>query len=219
MDFQDVGNAGIVELPKVLGVGVTGKRSSGFAQGFCLVEAVRVDEAHAFSGHVVGVLPLLLGGIFAVVAVGVGHAHALREAARAGVVISLQARARVAEAIVELRAQLVIDQTHAGIPVTAVSGRCTKVFAEDHGIVAGNLVLENGVALIGVTKSTGAVELPLDAAEIAGLAGVLVGPGHLAEKVVGHVLDGVEAEAVGFGTVELPAGGPNQITADILGEG
>ncbi len=93
------------------------------------------------------------------------------------------------------------------------------MFAEDHGIVARHLVFEHGISLVGVAKSTGPVELPLDPAEVAGVAGILVGGESFTEKVVRHVFDGVEAEAVGLGAVELPAGGTNQVAAHIFRKG
>ena len=61
------------------------------------------------------------------------------------------------------------------------------------GVIARLLVFENGIAVVGVAETTGAVELPLHPAEISGIAGVLTGSGLLAEKEIRHVLDRIKA--------------------------
>ncbi|MFM8654687.1 MAG: hypothetical protein ACKODZ_08180, partial [Verrucomicrobiota bacterium] len=140
----------------------------------------------------------------------------MAEAATARTIESLQGCPWIPKAIVELGAKFVIDQTHAGIPVAAVSGRSTQVFAEDHGIVAWNLVLEYRISMIvGIAKATRAVELPLDSAKVAGITGIFIGSKSFAKKVVGHVFDGVEAQSVRFGAIHFPAGGADQVAADV----
>ena len=48
------------------------------------------------------------------------------------------------------------------------------MLAKEHGIVAGHLVLEDGVSVVGIAEATGAIELPLDTAEVTRTAGVLI---------------------------------------------
>ena len=84
VNFENVGNARVVELAKVGGVGVAGESTAGFAEGLGFIVTVGVNQTHPFAGHVVGVLPLLLGGVVAVVAVGMGDAHALGKSAGPG---------------------------------------------------------------------------------------------------------------------------------------
>ena len=81
VDFEDVRDAGIAKLAEVLCVGVTGESTAGFAESFGFVVTVRINQTHTFAGHVKSVLPLLLGSVIAVVAVGVCNPEAWREAA------------------------------------------------------------------------------------------------------------------------------------------
>ena len=103
--------------------------------------------------------------------------------------------------MVELFAQGVVNEAHAGVDVGSEAGRFAEVFAEDHGIVSRFFGIEDGVAVIDVAESAGAVELALDLAKIAVVAAILVFSVGGAEKVCTDVLDGVEPEAVGFGAV------------------
>ena len=73
--------------------------------------------------------------------------------------------------------------------------------------------------MIGIAEATGPVELSLDAAEVTGIAGVLVGIEPFAKEIVRHVLDGIQAEPVRFGAIQFPAGSTNQVAAHVLGEG
>jgi len=218
VDFENVGDAGIAELAEVSGVGVAREGATGFPERFRLVVAVRVNQAHAFPGHVVGVLPLLLGGVVAVVAIRVGDAQALGKSAGAGGVVAIKVGTRVAKTIVQLGAEIVIDQTHARVPVAAVAGGLAEVFAKDHGVVPGAFVLKDGVPLVGVAEAAGAVELRLDAAEVAGVAAVFIRAGLLAKEVVRHVFDGIETEAVRFEAVDFVPGGANEVGADVFRE-
>ena len=174
-------------------VGVTREGTARLPERLGFVVAVGINKPHPLASHVVGVLPLHLGGEIAVVAVGMGHAHALGETAGSGRIKALQTGTRIAESAVEFRAKIVVDQTHAGVPVAAVAGRLAQMLTEDHGVVTRHLVFENGVAMVGVAEAAGQVELPLHPAEIAGIAGILAGSGLLAEKGIRHVLDRIKA--------------------------
>ena len=163
-------------------------------------------------------LPLLLRGKVTVVAVGVGHAHALGKSPGTGSIEAVKVTARIAQTIVELRAQIIVDQTHPGIPIATVARGLSEVLAEDHGIVTGHFVLENGITMIGIDEATSPVELPLNTTEVAGIAVVFVGSGLLSEKVVRHVLYRVETESVSLGAINLPTCRANQVSADVLQE-
>ena len=193
VDLQDVRNARITKLSEIMRVGVTREGTARLPERLGFVVAVGINKPHPLASHVVGVLPLHLGGEIAVVAVGMGHAHALGETACSGRIKALQTGTRIAESAVEFRAKIVVDQTHAGVPVAAVAGRLAQVLTEDHGVVTRHLVFENGVAMVGVAEAAGQVELPLHPAEIAGIAGILAGSGLLAEKGIRHVLDRIKA--------------------------
>ena len=219
VDFENVGDAGIAELAEVSGVGVAREGATGFPERFRLVVAVRVNQAHAFPGHVVGVLPLLLGGKITIMAVGVGDAHALGKSACSWGIKPAQGCSWVAKYSIQLATKIVIDEPHTGVPVAAVAGRLAEVFAEDHGVVPGPFVFKDGVAMVGVAEAAGEVELALNAAEVAGVTAIFVGSALLAEKVVGDVFDGVEAQAVGLEAVDFVAGGADEVGADILGKG
>ena len=216
VQLQDVGNARIAELTEEMRVGVARKGTAGFAERAGFVIAVRVNKPYALAEHVVRVLHFLHRGKIAVVAVGVRHADARGETTGAGSVQAGQSSAGIAQVVVQHAAQIVVDQTHAGVDVAAVAGRLSEVLAENHGVVAAALLVEDGIAVVGVAETAGEVELALDAAEIPGIAVVFVFAGHLAEKVVRHVLHRIEAEAIGLGAVDFPAGGPDEVSADVF---
>ena len=192
--------------------------TAGFAKSFGLVEAVGINEAHALAGHVVGMLPLFLRGVIAVMAVGVSDSEVGSKSASARRVESLQASRRIAQHTVELAAKIVVDETHARVPVTTVSRGLTQVLAKEHGIIAGSFLVKDGVSVVGIAEATGAVELGLNSAKVTGVAGILVCARLLAEKVVGHVFDGIEPEAVGLRTIHQPTSGPDQVSSDVFSE-
>ncbi len=216
VELEDVGDAGIAKLAEELRVGVPRESTAGFAEGACFVVAVGIDEAHALTEHVVGVLEFFLRGVVVVVAVGVGHAHAGRESTRAGRVKTGQGSPGIAEVAIEGGAEVIVDQTHAGIDIAAVARGLPEVLTEDQSIVAALLFAENGITVVRVAETAGDVELALHGAEVAGIAGVLVVTRHLAEEVVGHVFDRIETQAVGFGAVHFPAHGADEIGANVF---
>ena len=218
VDFQDVRDTRVAELSEIMRVGVPRESAARFAKGLGFVVAVGINEPHALAGHVESMLPFLLRGKVAVVAVGVGHAHALGEPAGSGRIETLQAGTGIAESAVEFRAEVVVDQTHARVPVAPVAGWLAEVLAEKKGVIARLLVFENGIAVVGVAETTGAVELPLRPAEISGIAGVLACSRLLAEEEIRHVLDRVETESVGLGAIDRPTRRANQVGADVLHE-
>ena len=218
VDFQDVRDTRVTELAEIGGVGMPRESAARFAEGLGFVIAVGINQPHALAGHVESMLPFFQRGKVAVVAVGVGHAHALGEPAGSGRIEALQAGTRIAESAIEFRAEVVVNQAHARVPVAPVAGWLAEVLAESKGVIARHLVFENGIAVVGVAESTGAVELPLHPAEVAGAVRVLAGAGLLAEEVIRHVLDRVEAEPVGLGAVDRPTRRANQVGTDVLHE-
>ena len=136
--------------------------TTGFAESGGLVITIRVNQSHALAEHVVGMLEFFLRRVVAVVAVGVGYAQAGGKPAGAGRIETGQSCTRVAQRVVELGAKVVVDQAHAGVPITAVSRRLAEVLAENHGVIASPFVLEDRVAVVGVAETARAVELPLD---------------------------------------------------------
>ena len=218
-DFENVGDARVAELAEELGVGMARESAAGLAERGGFVIAIRVNQTHALAEHVVRMLKFFLRGVIVVVAVGVGHAEAGREAARAGSIQPGHGVARVAQDIVQLGAQVIVDQTHARVEITAVTRRLAEVFAEDHGVVAASFFLEDRVAVVGIAEAARAVELPLHLAEVTGVAGVFVRARLRAEEVSRHVLDRVEAQTVGFQAVDLPARRALEVSLDILDVG
>ena len=203
-------------MPEEVRVGMAREGTAGFTERAGFVVAVGINEPHALAEHVVRVLHFLERGEVVVMAVGVGHADAGRKAARTGRVEPGQGSARVTEIAVELGAQIIVDQTHAGIDVSAVTGRLAKVLTEDHGIVTAALLVKDGIAMIRIAEATGQVELALHAAEVARIAVVFIAPGHLSEKVIRHVLDRIEAKSIGFGAVHFPTSRADEVSADVF---
>ena len=70
------------------------------------------------------------------------------------------------------------------------------MLAKKHGIVPGTLDIEETVAVIRIVESASLVELPLNATGVSVITAIFVGPGHFPEKVIRHVFDGIEAQAV-----------------------
>ena len=93
------------------------------------------------------------------------------------------------------------------------------MLAEEHRIIATALVIKERVAVVAIAESTRAVELPLDATEIAGVAGVLVAARLLPEEIIRHVLHRVETKAIALGAVHFPSRGTDQVSTDIFDEG
>ena len=216
VNLQNVRDARVAELAEELRVGVARESTAGFAESGGLVITIRVNQSHALAEHVVRVLEFLLRRVVAVVAVGVGYTQAGSEPAGAGRIETGERRAGIAESVVEFRAKIVVDQTHACVPIATVAGRHSEVLAEDHGIIATLLVLEDRVAVIGVAETARAVELALHLAQVTGVACVLVQARLRAEKVVRHVLHRVEAQAVGLEAVHFPAHSPLEIRFDVF---
>ena len=73
--------------------------------------------------------------------------------------------------------------------------------------------------MVAIAESARAVELPLDAAEIAGVARVLVVARLLTEEIIRHVFHRIETQAIGLGSIHFPPGGTDQVCADIFDEG
>ena len=87
-------------------------------------------------------LPFLESRVIAIVAVGMHYAERWRKSSRAGRVKSRKGPPRTGKHAVELAAQVIIDQTHARVPIAIVARRLTKVLAEEHRIITAALVLE-----------------------------------------------------------------------------
>ena len=117
-------------------------------------------------------LPFFECCVVAVVAVGVHHTERWRKSSRAGRVKSRKGTPRAGKHAVELAAQVIIDQTHARVPIAVIARWLAQVLAEEHRIIATAFVIKERVAMIAVAKSTRAVELPLDTTKIARIARV-----------------------------------------------
>ena len=76
------------------------------------------------------------GGKIIVVALGVHHADRSPEPAKVALFQSGQGGARVAEHIVQVIAERVIEQAHARVHVLAKAGRLAEVLAKKQRIVA-----------------------------------------------------------------------------------
>ena len=92
------------------------------------------------------------------------------------------------------------------------------MFSENHGIVAREFDVEDGVAKVGIGESAGLVELLLDSPAVTRVTLIFVGTALHPEKVVGDVFDCIEAKSVGLGAIHEPSSGPDQVSANILGE-
>ena len=93
------------------------------------------------------------------------------------------------------------------------------MLAKEHRIIAAAFVIKDRVAVVAVAESTRAVELPLDTAEIASVAEVLVVTRYLTEEIIRHVLDRIETQAIGLSTVHFPSRGTDQVSSDIFNKG
>ena len=111
----------------------------------------------------------------------------------------------------------VVHQPHPGVYVPRVGGGLTQMLAEHQGIVARLLTVEYRIAVVvPVAVAVSEIELLLNLAAVPRAAAVLVGPVLLAEEIVRHMLDRIQPQAVAFGIVYQPAGGPDQVGVDVL---
>ena len=203
---------GLSPLAEERGARPAREGAAAAGEGFRVAVAVGVEQADPQPEIIVGVLELLAVHVVVVVALRVHDAHAGGETARAGVVVAPQIAG--AEAPVELVAQVVVHQPHAGGDVAVVARRLAEVFAEQDGVVARHFRVEIAVAMVApIAVAVRHVELPLDLAQIAGIA-VVVAEGT--EEIIRHVLDGIEAEAVGLGGFHHPARVAAQVGADVF---
>ncbi len=212
VDLQQFGNVGLAPLTQKRGAGPAREGAAAAGEGFRVAVAVGVEQAEPAAQEIVGVLEFLAVHVVVVVALRVHHAHGRIKAPRAGIVVAPQiARA---EPPVELVAQVVVHQPHAGGDIPAVARRLAKMLAEEQRVVAGDFRVEIAVAVVvPVTVAMRHVELPLDLPQVAGVAGVVV---ERPEEVVRHVLDGVEAETVGLRGLHHPARVAAQVGADVF---
>ena len=154
-------------------------------------------------------LQLAARGVVVVVALGMHDAQVGREAAPARLVEAGQPLPRIAQAVVQLAAQVVVHQPHAGRPVAAVARGLAQMLAEQQGVVARDLGVEVAVPVVApVAEPARDVVLPLRVAAVAIRAGVaVVGP----EEIVRHMLHRVQAQAVQLGRLHDPARAPVQV--------
>lgn len=116
--------------------------------------------------------------------------------------------------------EVIVGDAHAGGEVARVAGRGSEVFTVEEEVIAGDGVGEDGVAVVApVGVAAGDVELDLGLAVVAGAGAVFGGGVLFAEKVVGDVFDGVEAEAIGMGFIDEPAEGAEEHGVDVLFDG
>jgi len=83
-----------------------------------------------------------------VVALRVHHAIRSAEAAGIALVIAAQALTRLAEDVVQIAGQLIVQQAHAALEIFGVTGRLAKMFAEEHRIVARGFGVEAAIAIV-----------------------------------------------------------------------
>ena len=188
------------------------ERAAGAGERRGVVVAVRIDQAEAAVHEVVGVVERLAVHVVVVVGLRVHDAAGAAEI-RAGAVVVEAPEVVRAEAPVQLVAETVVHQAHAGGDVGALRRRRTQVFAEEHRVVAAFVAVEHAGAVVSVVEAARAVELQLDVPHVAVEAAVVV---LRAEEVVRHVLDGVQAQAVHAGPVHQPADRAAEVSADVL---
>ena len=160
-------------------------------------------------------MELLAVHVVVVVALRVHDAVVRTEARMAGV---FEAPELVElESVVERGPQVAVHQPHPRVDVRLLGRLAAEMLAEGHQVVARPVVGEDRVAVVGpVVEAAGHVELPLGLAEVAEVGAVLVVAVGVAEELVRHVLDRVQAQAVHVGRVDEPADGAVEVVVHLF---
>ena len=212
VQVSEVGHFIVAELAQKRRVGVARKRR--VAGG--LIVAIGINQRHPFAHKIIGVLQFAMAGVIVVMALRVHHAHPGAETAKIALLQAGQRRPGIAQHVVEIIAQRIIQQPHARIDILTVAGRLAQVLAENQRVVARRFRIEVAVAMAGIAEAVCKIELQLRAANIARGIGLLVCAGLEAEKIARHVLDRIQTQAIALGLVDQPAHGAEQICAHVF---
>ena len=213
---EQIRDARVAKLPEERRVRVAGKCAAALAQRLGLVVAIRVNQADAGAREVERVLEFAARGVVVVMALRVHHRLRGIESETARLIESAQPGAGIAEDVVEIVAQDIVHEPHPGVHIVAVVRRFAEVLAEEHRVVARDLGVENGVAVVRIREAAREIELPLHLPRVAVVVRVLVRAESRAKKIRAHMLHRVEPQPVGLCFVHEPARRAVQIILHIL---
>ena len=111
-----------------------------------------------------------------VMALRVHHSNGCAQSTAVALLQAREGGTWVAEDAVEIISKRVIEQAHAGVDVFPKGGGFAEMLAKDQGVISCGFSVEVTVAMIGVGKPVGIVELELGVSCISGRAGILIGP-------------------------------------------
>ena len=109
--------------------------SATFTQRLSLIVAVGIKQTETRASEVKGVVQLRSGRVVVIVTLSVHNASFRREATCSRLIVTLQAIGRITQFIVQVLAKRIINQTHPGIEIVAVTRRFAEVLSEEHGVV------------------------------------------------------------------------------------
>ena len=182
------------------------------------VVAVGVDNRYAGPGQhiLVGRRALAAGHVIVIMAEAVHHPAIDAEGEAPRLVEVGEAGADACEAA-DIVGEVVVCHPHAGRQVVGGIRRRAEVLAEEHQIVARDVVREAGIA-VGrpVREDAAQVELSLGISQVAGAGRILRAALH-AKEVARHMLHRVQPETIASGLVDGPAGRADQHRIDVLG--
>ena len=184
-----------------------------------LVVGIGIEQRDALAQEVIGILEFTPRRVVIVVALRVHDSHADAETAAITLLITREARAGIAEDVVQVVAQWIVEEPHARIRVFTEAGRLTEMFAEDERVVAGEFAVEIGVALVGVRVAVRQVELKLRLPHVARRVLILVRPALQPEEITGNMLHGIEAQTIAFRLVDQVTDGANDRGVNVFAKG
>ena len=212
MQPREVRHLVVVELAEEWRIGVA--REGMITRSF--VVGIAVNERNAFAQEIVGVLEFTPCREIVVMTLRVHDAHPRAETAPVTLLVAGEARAGIAENVVQVIAQRIVEEPHPGIRILAEARRLTEMLAEDQRVIAGKFGIEIGVALIRVRVAVSQVELKLRLPHVARGILILVRAALQPEEIARHMLHGVEAQTIAFRLVDQVADSTKDGGVDVL---
>ena len=223
MQPREVRHLVVGELAEIRRVSQARERIAAAAA--LLIVAVRVDERDALAQEVIGVLQLAMIRVAIVVARRVHDPVGCAESARVPLLVARQRRAGIAENVVQVVAQRIVQQPHSAPEIIIVARRLPEMFAEDERVVARRFRIVVAVAIVValhvavaqhvVPIAVDVIEHRLDCAAVAVPRGASV----VAEEVAGHMLHRIQSEPVALRLAQQPRHRAHQIRPRVLRHG
>ena len=215
MQPRQVGHLVVIKLAEKRRIRVT--REGRIARSF--VVGIGIEQWDAFAHEVVGVLEFTTRREIVVMTLRVHDANPRAETAGITLLIAGKARAGIAEDVVQVVAQWIVEEPHPGIRVFTKAGRLAEVLAENERVVASEFAVEIGVALVRVRVTVRQIELKLRLPHVARSILILVRAALQPEEIAGNMLHGIQAQTIAFRLVDQVTHTANDGGVDVFAKG